>query len=394
MTRKEFLKVCGLLGISLPFGPVLTACQNDANTPDPFTGSVLIIGAGAAGMASAYLLAQKGIDFRILEASSIYGGRIKQTTSFTDFPISLGGEWLHVSKEELKKIVNNPSVHIHTTLQAYKANDQIGHYEDGELTFLPLARGYGKNFIDQKFINSSWLDFFEAYILPSIESHITFDTPITAINYQGEKVLATDHNGQTYEAEKLIFTPSLKILQAGDISFAPSLPNKKLTAIQEAQVWGGFKAFIAFSEKFYPTFITFADSETKLGQRLYYDAAYGQQTSEHILGLFAVGQQAEPYQQLSGIAQKDYILSELDQIFDSKASQTYTKHITQNWNEEPFIKAAYLADVAPSKISRMLSHSIDAKIYFAGEAYTKEDDWGAVHNAVRSARDAVKELLS
>ena len=65
----------------------------------------------------------------------------------------------------------------------------------------------------------------------------------------------------------------------------------------------------------------------------------------------------------------------------------------QNWNDEPFIRAAYLAGVAPSRISRILSQSVSEKLYFAGDAYTQEDDWGAVHNAAQSARDAVKELL-
>ena len=53
---------------------------------------------------------------------------------------------------------------------------------------------------------------------------------------------------------------------------------------------------------------------------------------------------------------------------------------------------AQQGDVAPSRISRVLSRSIDQKVFFAGDAYTQEDDWGAVHNAARSARDAVREL--
>ena len=111
-----------------------------------------------------------------------------------------------------------------------------------------------------------------------------------------------------------------------------------------------------------------------------------------ILGLFAVGEQAQQYQTLSESGLRDFILRELDEIFDDIPSRTYVKHVVQNWNDEPFIRAAYLADTAPSHISRTLSKSIDQKIYFAGEAYTQGNDWGAVHNATRSARDAVQEL--
>ncbi|MEM7029934.1 MAG: FAD-dependent oxidoreductase, partial [Chloroflexota bacterium] len=75
-------------------------------------------------------------------------------------------------------------------------------------------------------------------------------------------------------------------------------------------------------------------------------------------------------------------------------SQTYIKHIVQNWDNEPFIRAAYLADVASDYIPRTLAQSIDQKVFFAGEAYTAEGSWGAVHDAARSARDAVQELLT
>ena len=68
------------------------------------------------------------------------------------------------------------------------------------------------------------------------------------------------------------------------------------------------------------------------------------------------------------------------------------KHIVQNWDNEPFIRSAYLADVAPSYISNRLSRSIDEKVYFAGEAYCRGNDWGGVHNASRSARDAINEF--
>ena len=79
--------------------------------------------------------------------------------------------------------------------------------------------------------------------------------------------------------------------------------------------------------------------------------------------MFAVGEQATQYQALSAPDLRDFILRELDEIFDGIPSQTYIKQIVQNWNDEPFIRAAYLADVALSRISRTLSKSIDQKLF-------------------------------
>jgi monoamine oxidase len=343
-------------------------------------------------MASAYLLAQQGIDFQILEAAPTYGGRIKHNTTFADFSIPLGAEWLHVDRSELTAIVNNDAVNITTVTQGYQGSDTIGHYEDGDYSTDTIS-SWGSSFIDQKFIGSSWLDFFETYIVPSIQSKFIFNTEVTAINYQDTKVTLTANGGETFEADKVIVAVPLKVLQNNRINFTPSLSSSKQQAIQNAPIWGGIKVFIEFTTKFYPVFLEFADSETANGQRIYYDAAYGQNSTKHILGLFAVGQQAEQYQNLSGNAQRDYILNELDAVFKGAATQNYVNHIVQNWNNDPFIGAAYLADNASSSISSILSTSINNKVYFAGDAYTQEDDWSAVHNAVRSARDAAAELL-
>ena len=53
------------------------------------------MGAGAAGITAGHALSEKGIDFEILEASSVHGGRVKKTAGFADFPIDLGAEWVH-----------------------------------------------------------------------------------------------------------------------------------------------------------------------------------------------------------------------------------------------------------------------------------------------------------
>jgi protoporphyrinogen oxidase len=51
---------------------------------------ILIVGAGAAGITAGHALSEKGIDFEILEASSVHGGRVKKDADFADFPIDLG----------------------------------------------------------------------------------------------------------------------------------------------------------------------------------------------------------------------------------------------------------------------------------------------------------------
>ncbi|MEM1403050.1 MAG: FAD-dependent oxidoreductase [Pseudomonadota bacterium] len=398
--RRRFLKQAASVATLLsPFA--LAACGGSGGTtsnsgsappvtgPTGFEGEVLIIGAGAAGMSAGHLLFQQGIRFQILEAQARPGGRMRHDTTFTDFPVSLGAEWLHVPRDELNNIVNDDTVSVDIETRGYSTNDSYGRFSGGELSLDTLGR-----YDDLKFIASSWMDFFERFVLPNVSNQITYETPITSINYSGERLYAEDASGNRWEADKIIVTVPLAVLQNRDVSFTPALPATRTSLIEDALIWGGFKAFFEFSDAFYPTFLDFDDSDTSDGQRTYYDAAYGQSTSTNLLGLFAVGRQAEPYQALAGDAQHDYILAELDEVFDGAATASYQRHLVQDWNAEPYARGAYLADVSSLNITRELARSIDGRLYFAGDAYTQEDDWGAVHNAARSARDAVTEILA
>ena len=60
-----------------------------------YKGKVIIIGAGASGLAAAKILEQNNIDYQILEATDRYGGRLKKNETLADFPIDIGAEWIH-----------------------------------------------------------------------------------------------------------------------------------------------------------------------------------------------------------------------------------------------------------------------------------------------------------
>jgi len=388
MTRKEFIRMCGLLGISLPFQSALASCDsNDDDGNINFNGKVLIVGAGVAGLTAGYLLNQRGIDFQILEASAVYGGRIKTNTDFVDFPIPLGGEWLHVEKGVLDEIVNDDSIHVNIETTPYDLDNDIALYEGQEVTIEDI--GFD---IDQKFIGSSWLDFFKQYVVPSVEDRILFNEVVESVNYANDAAVVRTANNE-FAADKVIVTTPVKLLQRGTISFTPELPEDKREAIRDITVWDGFKAFIEFSEKFYPTAVGFNIQPSSAGQRLYYDAAYGQRSDRHVLGLFSVGTGTLPYRELTDSDLIDYMLAELDELFDNQATPNYIQHLSQNWNEEPFAQGAYITDQENWRRVRTLGKSVDNKLFFAGTAYTTGEDWSSVHTAARSAIRAVSEIL-
>ncbi len=388
ISRRKFIKICQALGLSLPFQPILSACSDNQRIENSNTGRVIIVGAGAAGLAAGYLLQQQGIDFQILEASPSYGGRMKRTTKFANFPIPLGAEWIHVNPDILEEIVNDDSVEVDIETTLYDPDVDYGLYKGERITL------HEADFIeDSKFINATWFDFFEQYILPSVEARITYNAAVEAIDYSAEVIQVTTQN-ETYSAERIIVAVPVKILQNGVIAFTPELPKYKQDAIESVRVWGGCKAFIEFSEKFYPALVAFEITPATAGQKLYYDASYGQNTTQNVLGLFAVGSGTYPYVELGEDELIEFMLNELDELFDGQASSNYVKHIFQNWNAEPFAGGAYVIDDEDWRVVRNLGKSVDERLFFAGDAYTEGNDWSSVHTAARSARRAFEDILN
>ncbi len=70
-TRRTFIKQAAIATAGLAIGlPILGKAQTFSKT------KVIIIGAGFSGLAAAYRLHQKNIDFVILESRNRIGGRV------------------------------------------------------------------------------------------------------------------------------------------------------------------------------------------------------------------------------------------------------------------------------------------------------------------------------
>ena len=194
-------------------------------------------------------------------------------------------------------------------------------------------------------VNGSWYNFYDKYIAPSILDKIVFNSVVNSINYSEEKISVSTSQGLK-SADKVIVSVPLKILQAGDIEFIPGLSENKQSIIKNALIWDGFKAFFEFSNSFYDSGFEKIIENSKAGQKFFYDASFGQASTKNIIGLFAVGNTVDQYNALSKNQLMNVILKELDNLFSNQATTYYKKHISQNWNKEPFIRGGYLTDHA------------------------------------------------
>ncbi|MCP3932967.1 MAG: FAD-dependent oxidoreductase [Bacteroidetes bacterium] len=398
MTRKEFLKNCTAMGMGIPFlSLLLDSCSKEdiiLETFDHnFSGKVIVIGAGAAGLTAGYLLDRHNIDFEILEASSVIGGRLKRADNFADFPIDLGAEWVHGDPTIPAQLISDPNVNASIDIITYSP-ETIYNWNNNKLR----KQNWASNFYsDYKFKSTSWFGFFEKYIAAGISDKIVLNSPVKEIDYTDDKVFVKNTNNTIFEADKVLVTVPITILQNGSIDFIPALPSEKIDAINNVDMPDGMKVFMEFSEKFYPDLLFPGPliKEARSQDKIFYDAAFGKDSNKNILALFTVGERASVYTDLaSEDAIINKILGELDEIFDGKASQTYIKHVIQNWSKEPYIQGSYAFEFFESEKATIdtLLQPVENKLYFAGDALS-HDNGSTVQGAGETAYDVVERML-
>ena len=351
--------------------------------------STIIIGAGAAGVTAGYTLLQEGFnDFVILEASSTYLGRIKKLDNLTNFPIDIGAEWIHVDPSILTTIVNDENVAVDVDTTPYRPD--YFEWDGSQLNQETLGRG------DYKFVNYTWYDFFNDYLVPKVIDKIEFNCVVTTIEWTNSSTSVTCEDGRVFAGKKTIVTVPIKILQDNDITFVPNLPPDFTSAINVPVMATGLKVFLLFKEKFYPDSFTidsdFVGIELEESERFFFDETYGQNTTDHVLGMYALGDVADRFVNLSDYDVIQTALADLNSVFGNNVATTsYINGIVQNWVDEPYIRGAYSIYEDNYEAIDVLRQPVSGTLYFAGEAIPTVDseyENGFAHGAALSGRNA------
>ncbi len=354
----------------------------------------MIIGAGAAGLMAGYSLSQHGVEFKILEASSNFGGRVKKLEGFADFPIDLGAEWIHTDPSVFSELIGADEAQIPIELIKYNPGT-ISVWEDGVLQ----GRDFFSLFYSEyKFKSTTWYDFFDAYVVPPIAKSILLNKEVVEIDYSGDPVLIRTSDGEVFTASRVILSVPLTALKQDLITFVPPLPERKTTALSQVEMPDGIKMFFKFSERFYPDITLDGGllknlSTIEEGEKTIYDAAFKKNSQMNVLGLFSVGKPASVYVRQEEESLVSYFLEELDTMFDGRASRSYVDHVVQNWSNEPFIRGSY-SHYTDYDAKRVLAEPIADKVFFAGEAYAADSDLATVHGAGRSGSKTVNAILA
>ena len=478
MKRRQALKSIGLTasaGISLPFFSTLQSCEPKDPEPEiKYDGSVVVIGAGAAGLYAADILKTKGVNVRVLEASDRIGGRIRSIRLFddapvkTDFPIELGAErilgsdstWANAVKLlniptieladetsdkyvfggdffEHSAIISNPefsnALNFFTTLKNYSG-------PDGSIDSLAQASGLSaearkilNGWVGNKFgstnarvgmigvsqslssrkRNSSELVLrsnpmqdvltskFSA-IAQKVETNMVvkeIDSSGLRVSIKGEKTTDGTVEPFTIEADKVIIAVPVACLKSNDIKFVPSLASEKLAALGNLGTDASIRMVLDFKQNFWgqsSRFIYGNESAPEI-----FNTGFNRSTFNKTMSITINGPEAEEFSAI-GDAAVNVVLAELDSVFDGKASANIRKdengkNIYEffDWSKQPFIKGgiSYLKSGGTIDDRRNLAASMNARLFFAGEATDYSGDAGTVSGALTSGGRAAQEVV-
>jgi monoamine oxidase len=387
---------------------------------------ILIIGAGAAGVAAGLRLARAPFEVLIVEAAARSGGRAHSVRLVGD-SFDLGCGWLHSARRNgWAKLAEEQGEKIDHTLPAWRSQfadlgfsraDQKAAWDafaafETRLREQPPASDRAADAMEKGnvwncylealsgFMNGAELeqlsvtDFlayednasdenwrlpggYGAFIATQAEDlPIRYDTPIEEIDRSGPVLKARGPRGEI-EAKVIILTVSTEVLARETLRFTPPLPDKV-----EAAAWLPLglanKAFFGLDrpEPFEPnTQLLGNPKDSNTGA--YYLRPFGHRTIECFFG----GAGARALEAEGKGAALDFAISQLVSLLGSDMRKRLTPLAETRWGQEPLIMGSYSHALPGHADARAaLAASVENRIFFAGEACSATD-FSTAHGA-------------
>jgi monoamine oxidase len=420
-------------------GAIMPCTVVASNTSNP---DVVVVGAGAAGLAAARNLLEAGLSVIVLEAEHRIGGRAFTESETFGFPYDRGCHWLHHAS-------TNPWI-------AYGRKNGFDVYEDeGEEFILENGSAYQGEKLDEYYeafdliLESAWNDsrnkpdaaVSEYFNLDSpwsatIESRIVNDwygqelsdlsteylmlededndwlcaqgfgslvahygrnlpvktgVQVRNINWSGNRVNILTNDGSV-RARAVVVTASTGVLASEEITFTPSLPTKKV------------EAFHAFPMGSYNHIaLRFTDDVFELGPNAYIvpfandkrDAGLLSNADGKKLIMIYVGGELSWELERKGINEAiDYGINYIDAILGTDPRKRFVNGTFTRWGHNRWTRGSY-ASAAPGGLPYRddLRQPVGNCIFFAGDACHTEGSSSAAR-AYQTGVDVAAEVLS
>ena len=403
---------------------------------------VVVVGAGAAGIAAARRIGAAGRSCRVFEASDRLGGRCATDAKIFGVPFDLGAHWIHnpdnnpvlaaagsgfditpVPRAQTLRVGPRKArdaeleTFLAATLKTRRAMTDIGKAKTDfpasrllpkdlgdwqatmEFMLGPLARGKELKDISAFELARSPDRDSDAFcrqgygaVLAKIANGlpVQLSAPVDLI-YWGGNALSVDTPKGNLLARAVIVTVSPAVLASDTIEFMPTLPKRQTDAAEKLAL--GSYEHIAFDMPGNPLDLQRDDMvfEQSTGPRTAALLGNVGGSSLHLVevaGSFArdLGKQGEP-------AMIDFAREWLVSTFGSNVKNAIKRSHATNWGVNPLALGAMSAPgIGQVEARKVLQEPLGERIWFAGEAL-HDTQWGTVTGAWESGTRAAEAAL-
>ncbi|MEZ5044706.1 MAG: NAD(P)/FAD-dependent oxidoreductase [Saprospiraceae bacterium] len=446
MNRKEFLELCGLLGISAPFSSLLLGCEKDDDIkPDGKT--VIVVGAGISGLAAAKKLKDNGFNVTVIESQDKVGGRLRTDRSL-GVPFDEGASWIHgtngnplsslaqkagmttaftdddsflsydvggvLRRDKIFSTAEDEYYNILETLmnsgstgESFEAvfNLLYPSYSNGRLwkfflsTYLTFDTGdlnnlssllynEGEEFGGEERISTNGFDTIPNYLAGGL--NIQFNQRVTKIDYSNQVVQVT-HNGTISEADYVIVTVPLGVLKSNTIDFIPALPTIKQTAIEKIGMNCVNKFLLTWDSVFWDDEQYISYTPETRDKFNYFVNVKKFHPDVNALMTFAYANYGRQTEYMADNQIIDEIMVHLKDIYgDNIPNPTNILRTKWQTNENAYGAYSYTAVETEMQHFDDIAEALNYRLFFAGE-HTNRDYFSTAHGAYLSGiREADK----
>lgn len=436
MTRRDFLSASAALASF----PLLSATRAGA-APLPRDADIVVIGAGAAGIAAARRVMAANRKVIVVEAASQIGGRCQTDVSTFDVPFDRGARWMHNPETNpMIRLARSAGLEITTApsgqkirigrrnarpgeteeflaalVRANRAIDEAARRSDVSCaSVLPKDLGnwagaaefvLGANFAGKDLQEFSVGDKSRAQdrntaiacrqglgtLIAKLGEQVplALSTPANRISWSNRDVSVETPAGKIV-ARAAVITVSSNVLTAGNIRFAPDIPKRTLDAASKLSL--GSYDRIALQMPGNPLGLARDDiiieqsNSTKTAQ-IYANIGGSSLCSIDVGGSFGRDLSAQGEAAMIAFA-KEWLTG----LFGSEAAGAVKKASATRWNAAPFALGAMSAASPGGQASRKVLTEPIGCMYLAGEA-THETLWGTIDGAWESGERAAEAAL-
>jgi len=444
MKRRNFIQNLAVLTAGSHW---LLSCK--IGSPSPNGKTVVIVGAGIAGLAAAKRLKEKGFTVIVLEAQEKAGGRLRTDRSL-GIAFDEGASWIHgpgggnpltvlAQKAGANTfLTNDDSIAVYDINGTAYADSFLENSENQFDNALDAVRSAGtlnqsfqsvfNNLYASQSTNRLWqymlsafLEFNTAGDISKLSSKyfdddeafpgddliitngydkftdylgkgidIRLNMRVSAVDYSTNKTLVTSNN-ETFEADYTLLTVPLGVLKNNSVTFLPNLPQNKQQAIASMQMGNVNKFLLLWNDAFWDTNLQYIGYTPESKGKFNYFLNLKKFVPANALMTFAFGDFADLSETMSDNQIISEIMSHLKTIYGNNTPNPKAMLRTK-WRQSVNTFGAYsfAANNTTTQDFDILAQSVDKKLFFAGE-HTSRDYRGTVHGAYLSGiREANK----